>query len=102
MKMNELYTTYYSDRRTAYEKPLDWIYSHQNGANVEIRPCIWLWKASKSNVFFVDYIGDGIGCTLATFDNLQDAETYREKIGQMTSEDFENWLINVRWAKKEA
>lgn len=101
MRMSELYTAYYSDRRTAYEKPLEWIYSHRNGASVEIRPTIWLWKAENSNIYFVDYIGANVGCTLKTFDNLKEAQSYREKIASMTENEFENWLINERWAKKD-
>ena len=102
MKMNELFTARYNDGRKVYEKPLEWIYSHRNGASVEVSPCIWLWKASKSNVFFVDYIGDGLSCTLKTFDSLAAAAAYSEEVGAMTEESFEDWLINVRWARKEA
>lgn len=40
MMMNELFTAYYSDRRTAYEKTIDWIYSHLNHATVKICPTI--------------------------------------------------------------
>lgn len=106
MKMNELFTAYYSEnngfREATYEKPLDWIYAHQNGRKVEIRPTIWLWKAEKAPVYFVDYVGNGVSCTLATLDSLKAAEEYREKIGEMSEEAFEDWLINSRWAKKEA
>lgn len=101
MKMNELFTAYYSDRRAAYEKPLNWIYANQGNAHVEIRPTIWLWKASSSNVYFVDYIGDGISCTLCTFDTLQAAEEYKERIGDMDETEFEGWLINVRWKRAQ-
>lgn len=99
MKMHEFYTARYSDGRTAYEKPLDWIYSHQNGARVEISPCIWLWKSSTGNTFFVDYMGDGVSCTLSTFSNYTEAQEYSEQIGQMTESEFEDWLINVRWKR---
>jgi len=106
MKMCELFTAYYGNsgtlRKAVYEKPLSWIYEHQDGRPVEICPTIWLWKSDRASVYFVDYVGDGIGCTLATFDNLTDAQAYREKIGQMKEAEFENWLINVRWAKKDA
>jgi len=106
MKMCELFTAYYGKpgtlRKAVYEKPLDWIYEHQDGRPVEIRPAIWLWKSDRASVYFVDYVGDGIGCTLSTFDNLTDAQSYREKIGQMEESEFENWLINDRWAKKDA
>lgn len=100
MKMNQLFTGYYSDRRTAYEKPLEWIYAHQGESSVEIRPTLWIWKAERAQVYFVDYVGDGIGCTLATFDRLADAQEYREKLGEMTEEEFESWLIDTRWAKR--
>lgn len=103
--MNELFTAYYSNddgfRSAVYEKTLNWIYAHQHGRRVEIRPTIWLWKATSCPVFFVDYIGNGISCTLDTFERLQDAEEYKEKIGNMDEKAFEDWLINVRWAKKE-
>ena len=97
MLMNKLFTAYYSDRRTAYERPLNWIYANQGNASVEIRPTIWLWKASSSNVYFVDYVGDGVGCTLKTFSTLNEAEEYSDQIGQMDEAEFEDWLINVRW-----
>lgn len=96
MKMCELFTARYSDRRTAYEKPLEWIYAHRNGAAVQIEPTIWLWKSSGASVYFVDYVGEGIGCTCATFDNLREAEAFREKLAQMEQAEFENWLLN-KW-----
>lgn len=102
MKICELYKARYSDGRTVYEKPLDWIYSHQNGAAVEITPTIWIWKASTCNVYFVDYMGDGVGCTLATFDSLTAAQEYREQIGAMTADEFTDWLINVHWTRQAA
>lgn len=94
MKMCELFTARYSDSRTAYEKPLEWIYAHRNGAGVQIEPTIWLWKSSGASVYFVDYVGESIGCTCATFDNLRDAEAFREKLAQMEQAEFENWLLN--------
>lgn len=100
MKMNQLFTAYYSNRTTVYEKPLDYIYSIQGDAKVEIKPTIWLWKASNSNVYFVDYISESIGCTLFTFDNLKDAEKCTSDIGQMNEDEFENWLINVHWKQQ--
>jgi hypothetical protein len=99
MKMYQLYTAYYSDRRAAYEKPLEWIYAHQGNTNVEIRPTIWLW--GKAGAYFVDYVGDGVGCTLETFPLLKDAEEYRERISQMDESEFEDWLINVRWKQAQ-
>ena len=95
MKMNQLFTAYYSDRRAAYEKPLDWIYANQGNTRVEIRPTIWLWKVSDT--YFVDYVGDGISCTLSTFSTLQTAEEYKDKIGNINESEFEDWLINVCW-----
>lgn len=100
MKMNELFTAYYKDHTAVYEKTLDYIYSHKFDLLQEIRPTIWLWKANTSSIFFVDYIGDGLGCTLATFDHLSEAQEFREKIYKMTEEEFENWLINKRWAAR--
>lgn len=100
MKMNQLFTAYYMDSPAVYEKSLDYIYSHNPDNLREIRPTIWLWKGDISPVFFVDYVGDGVGCTLATFDKLADAQKYREQIGEMTEEEFENWLINERWAAR--
>ena len=100
MKMNQLFTAYYMDRTAVYEKSLDYIYSHNPDNLREIRPTIWLWKGDISPVFCVDYVGDGVGCTLATFDKLADAQKYREQIGEMTEEEFENWLINERWAAR--
>lgn len=97
MKMNELFTARYSDGRTAYEKPLEWIYDHQNGSNVEISPTIWIWKSSKSPIYFVDYVGDGIGCTLSTFSAYNQACDYADQIGNMNVSEFENWLVSVRW-----
>ena len=99
MLMNKLFTAYYSDRRTAYERPLNWIYANQGNARVEVRPTIWLWKASNSNVYFVDYVGDGVGCTLFTFDTLQAAEECRDQIGNMDETEFEDWLINTHWKR---
>ena len=94
MKMNELFTAYYSDQRTAYEKTLEWIYEHQGESRVEIRPTILLWKAGGAPIYFVDYVGNDVGCILATFDKLTDAQEYSEKIGKMNKEEFKNWLIN--------
>jgi len=99
MKMNQLFTAYYSDRRAAYEKPLDWIYAHQGTTHVEVRPTIWLWKASDT--YLVDYVGDGIGCTLKTFSTLKKAEEYKELIGRMEEAEFEDWLINVHWKRTQ-
>ena len=99
-KMCELFKAHYSDGRTVYEKTLDEIYAIQGDSKVTITPAIWLWKATGANVFFVDYVGDGISCTLSTFDNLRAAEEYREKIANMDEKAFENWLVNVRWAKR--
>ena len=101
-KMYELYKAHYSDGRTVYEKTLEEIYAIQGDSKVTLTPTIWLWKAEKVPVFFVDYVGDGVGCTLSTFDKLRDAQEYREKIANMDKKAFEDWLINVRWAKKEA
>lgn len=101
-KMHELYNAHYSDGRTVYEKTLEEIYTIQGNSKVTITPTIWLWKATGAPVFFVDYVGDGISCTLSTFDNLRAAQEYREKISSMDEKAFENWLINVRLAKKEA
>ena len=104
MTMNQLFTAYYSApgmaRKAVYEKPLEWIYEHQEGRAVEIRPTIWLWKSDRANVYFVDYVGDGLSCTLSTFDNLRAAQEYREKIGEMETAEFEDWLINVRWGEE--
>lgn len=98
MKMNQLFTAYYTDRPAVYEKALDYIYSHETDNLREIRPTIWLWKGDLSSIFFVDYVGNGVGCTLATFDNLADAKEFQKKIGDMTEKEFENWLINEKWA----
>ena len=95
MKMCELFTGYYSDRRTAYEKPLEWIYANQNGARVVIRPCIWLWKTS-AGLFLVDYVGDGIGCTCGSFDTYREADKFAETLAQMEQAEFETWLLN-KW-----
>ena len=95
MKMCELFTGYYSDRRTAYEKPLEWIYAHQNGAKVEIHPCIWLWR-TQTGLYLVDYVGDGIGCTCGSSYDLSEAEALREKLAQMDEAEFETWLLN-KW-----
>lgn len=97
MKMYQLYNAYFDDRSAAYEKPLDWIYQNCGTRCVEIRPTIWLWRASNAQVYFVDYIGDGVSCTLQTFARLNDAEKYREEIAAMEESDFENWLINEKW-----
>lgn len=96
-KMRELYTAYYGDCRAVYEKTLEYIYQNRNGQSVEIRPTIWLWKGDRSQTFFVDYVGAEVGCTLATFDTLKEAEAYREKIADMTETEFETWLLEVRW-----
>ena len=95
-KMNQLFTAYYVDRTTVYEKTLDYIYSHEPENLREFRPTIWLWKGDISPIFFVDYVGAGVGCTLATFDNLADAKEFREIIGEMTEKEFENWFINKK------
>ena len=100
MKMYQLFSAYYNGKPAVHGKTLDYIYSHNADDLKEIRPTIWLWKGDISPVFFVDYVGDGVGCTLATFDNLADAQKYREQIGEMTEEEFENWLINERWAAR--
>lgn len=100
MKMYELFTAYYGDRRTAYEKPLNWIYEHQGNVKVEIRPTIWVWKATNSQIYFVDYVGAGVGCTLYSFDNYADARKRADEIGQMDESEFENWLINDHWGKR--
>ena len=92
VKMCELFTAEYSDGRRVYEQRLEWIYSHRNGSNVEIRPCIWLWNAGS--VFMVDFVGKNIGCTLGAFDNLKAAESFKEQISNMTKEDFALWLSN--------
>ena len=97
MKMYQLFTGIYSDRRTAYEKPLEWIYANQNGASVEIRPTIWVWMPDGGNIFLVDYVGASVGCTLGTFNTVKEANAHAEKIGQMEESDFEEWLINIRW-----
>lgn len=97
MKMYQFFTARYSDGRTVYEKTLEWIYSHQNGSGVEISPTIWLWKATGGTVYFVDYVGDGVSCTIDTFDTLDTAQEYQERIGQMEEKEFEGWLIDVRW-----
>lgn len=47
-KMNQLFTAYYVDRTTVYEKTLDYIYSHEPENLREIRPTIWLWKGDIS------------------------------------------------------
>lgn len=96
MKMNELFTAHYSDHRTAYEKPLEWIYAHQGAAHVDIQPTIWLRKTDKAPIYFVDYVSDSLGCTLASFDDLRTAWEYRERIGQMTKAEFEHWLESER------
>lgn len=94
MKMHQLFSAYYIGKPAVHTKTLDYIYSHNADDLKEIRPCIWLWKGDIEQVYFVDYIGDGIGCTLATFDKLTDAQEYRDKIEQMTTEEFENYLNN--------
>ena len=100
MKMCELFKARYSDGRTVYEKTLDYIYQHQNGARVEISPCIWVWKASAASVYFVDYVGGGIGCTVDTFDTLKEAEAFRETLAQMEAAEFESWLLN-HWKQRD-
>ena len=95
MKMNNLYSALYSDGRTEYERPLEWIYQNQNGARVEIRPCIWLWKNKNIDMFFVDYIGRSVGCTLAAFDDLKAAERFRDEVGAMEKADFGKRFFNV-------
>lgn len=94
MKMSELFTAYYSDRQTVYEKPLDWIYSHQGDRKVTITPTIHVWRSSKAPIYFVEYVGAGLGCTLETFGTLEAAQAYQAKIGEMTTEEFERFFIN--------
>lgn len=93
-KMRELYTAYYSDRRTVYEKTLKEIYANRNGAGVEIRPTIWLWKSCNADVFFVDYVGDGLSCTLKCFDTLTEAQSYRNKIANLNEIQFEQCFLS--------
>ena len=92
MKMHQLFSAYYNGKPAVHEKTLDYIYSHNADDLKEIRPCIWLWKGNIEPVYFVDYIGYGISCTLATFDRLEDAQKYRAKIEQMTTEEFADYL----------
>lgn len=94
-KMSEFYTAHYSDGRTAWEKPLEWIYANKNGAAVSISPTIWLWKAG--NIYLVDYVGNTVGCTLKVFNRLADAEAYRDNISRMSVIQFRAML-----AEKEA
>lgn len=94
MKMYQLFSAYYNGKPAVHEKTLDYILSHEADDLREIRPCIWLWKGDIDPVYFVDYIGVGIGCTLATFDKLEDAKKYRARIEQMTTEEFISYLNN--------
>ena len=98
MKMCERFTARYSDGRTVYEKPLEWIYANQNGAQVEVSPCIWLRKHPTESVYFVDFIGAGLGCTCGAFDTLREAEAFREKLAQMEQSEFSGWLLSRRTA----
>ena len=94
MKMYQLFSAYYNGKPAVHAKTLDYIYSHDADDLREIRPCIWLWKGDIDPVYFVDYIGVGIGCTLATFDKLEDAQKYRARIEQMTTGEFTSYLNN--------
>lgn len=94
MKMHQLFSAYYNGKPAIHAKTLDYIYSHDADDLREIRPCIWLWKGDIDPVYFVDYISDGISCTLATFDKLEDAQKYRARIEQMTTEEFTSYLNN--------
>lgn len=98
-QMYKLYKAQYSDGRTVYEKTLEEIYSIQGDSSVTITPTIWLWKATNAPAFFVDYVGDGIGCTLSAFDNLRDATEFQNKVANMDEKAFKNWLTNT-WNHK--
>lgn len=85
-KMSALYTAHYSDGRTVWEKPLEWIYANSNGASVSIRPTIWLWKAGDT--YLVDYVGNSTGCTLKAFNHLAEAEAYRSEVSRLDEIQF--------------
>ena len=91
-KMYKLYTAHYSDGRTVREKQLEWIYRNSNGASVEIRPTIWLWKATPSGIYIVDYVGERLGCTLKTFEALTDAQEYRDRVASLDDVQFTRLL----------
>ena len=94
MKMSELFNAFYGDCQTIYEKPLEEIYAQQNGRSVTVTPTINVWKSSKAPIYFVDYVGDGLGCTLETFGTLEAAQAYQAKIGEMTTEEFDRFMVN--------
>lgn len=104
MKMKELYTARYvgedGSGKTVYEMPLDWINKHMDTLSPDVEPTICLRKARSAELYFVDYIGEEIGCTLSAFDSSFEAEAYRKELGEMDEAEFEDWLINVRWAPK--
>ena len=92
MKMCEYCTAEYSDGRTLYEITLAEAYQRKNGANVTIKPTIWLWGAP--GVYFVDYVGRGVGCTMAAFDALADAEKFKANVQSMERDEFKAWLLH--------
>lgn len=90
MKMSDFYTAEYSDGRTLYQVTLDEAYASQNGTKLTLKPSIWLWGGNGT--FFVDFVGNGIGCTLKIFDNYKDAENFSAKIGEMTVDEFKKYI----------
>lgn len=52
---------------------LNQLYAAQNNRKMTIKPVVWLW-CSDSGLYMVDYILEGAGWTLGTFDTLADAE----------------------------
>ena len=72
VKCADLFTASFADG-SLMTGTLEQIYAAQNNRKMTIKPVVWLW-CSDSGLYMVDYILEGAGWTLGTFDTLADAE----------------------------
>lgn len=72
IKCADLYTASFADGNLM-TGTLEQIYAAQHNRKMTIKPVVWLW-CSDSGLYMVDYILEGAGWTLGTFDTLADAE----------------------------
>lgn len=85
-KCSDLYTATFEDG-TLMTGTLDQLYTAQNNRKMTIKPVVWLW-CSDSGLYIVDYILEGVGWTLGTFDTLRDAETARNVFDAQPAADI--------------
>lgn len=90
MKLYQLFNAHYSDGRAVFQRPLEWIYKNQNGAGVTVSPCVSAYRLG--DFYAVDFSGRSLGCTLATFDSLREAQNFAERVRAMTCEEFGDYL----------